>query len=529
MSSKTLSSMPEGIRNAMVRLAKKFVYSGVLARIKEHQEAYEGVGEFRFDQEEEVKGKRWDSFDNLVADADAHSDKVTHPVTISTEAAYALVVPFLAISNVINGAVSRAPGGDKLPVGAVEMLNQASGTEAAVMRATVAIRSHMGPLIGTGLMAREYDAPRSFRDKLEALVSSKALAVRVGPATIGWYIDFLKCVAWKTGNAVWITKKFTLNYEQVLLILTDFRACCPADADVSAMVNDVMDQVNNVVTVQERAAEDAKERKVAAAKKASAEKKAAAEKKAGGAAAPEKKAGGAAAEPKTKLKPGAAAAEAKTPPTPAPKGEEKKAEAGRPLAAAKPRAPAGAPPSKVNATTLPSKLSAAAVAAAAAATAKPIATPPNKVPGGKAPAPPAALKVPPKGKVAPVAAPVEMPAEEQAADETKDDALDEPEDLEDMADPPLDEDKNPEDPEDLEAAAESGPDVAEPQKPPAPKAVLNGASNGANGHAVKPGKAAPAKAAPAKLQTAEVGLIVEGLNYDDMYDTLAGANMAAPQ
>jgi hypothetical protein len=266
MSIKTLSSVPQGIRDALVKLTKKFIYNGILARIREHQETYEGFGEYRFDPEEEVKGKQWDSFDNLVADE--RNEKVIHPVTVSTEAAYAMIVPFLAASNVITRV-------GKLPeLGALDLMIASETAGADVIRAMVLVRDHMMPLISTDLMSREYEAIRSFRDKLEALVTNKTYVTKGGTTVVSAYVDFLKCIAYMAGNAVWETKKFTLNYEQTILILTNLKICKADDNSVTALIADVKEQVSAVVTAQERAAADAKEKKIASEKKAQAEKKA---------------------------------------------------------------------------------------------------------------------------------------------------------------------------------------------------------------------------------------------------------------
>src|SRR5271169_296010 len=74
---RSLVTMPAGNRDAMVDLVKEFVYKVCLARIKEHQEDFEGHGEYRFDPEEDVKGKTWDTFDS------ADDAKHARPVTIS--------------------------------------------------------------------------------------------------------------------------------------------------------------------------------------------------------------------------------------------------------------------------------------------------------------------------------------------------------------------------------------------------------------------------------------------------------------
>ena len=190
-----------------------------------------------------------------------------HPVTISTEAAYALIVPFVMASNVVNrvGKISAAP---------IEELVGADAPGAAVVSAMSIIRTHMAPLIGTDLMSREYDSISNFRDKLEALVSSKAFVSKGGSSVASLFVDFLKCIAWMAGNAVWRAKKFTLNYEQTLLILANFGLCAPGEKCMEELVSEVEEQVNTVILAQERAAEDAKEKKAAADKKALAEKKA---------------------------------------------------------------------------------------------------------------------------------------------------------------------------------------------------------------------------------------------------------------
>jgi hypothetical protein len=433
--------------------------------------------------------KIWQTFANITAKDPEKGVKV--PVTVTTDVKVAMTSLFIATADLIN-AKGKMPAVDPLAD-----LSAAHSREANIIRLMTAISAHMRPLLLADPMNRDLSYPGIFRQKLEALVTSKAFIDPGSEDVARMFLDFIKSVAWHVGIRAYEHGHLTLNRMTFFSIIASMEASLSeADAPV---VRDVLSYMRDQLDTRDKflAAEEAL--KKAPAKKAPVKKPAATAATATTAAKPATAAKATAAKPATAAK--ATATKAVTAAKPA----AAKATAVKPAtaAAAKPAAAAAKPAAKPAAAAT-TKATAAKPAAAKPATAATKAVTAAKPAAAAAAAKPAAkpAAVKPAAKPAVAAKPAAAPAVEEK--EVEPDAAEAEEEAGDEAG---------EGEPDAEDAAEGEP-VAEEEGEAEPAAEEDGEVEAEDGEA---------EATEATEETEEEG-VAPKLEYDEL---IAGADGAA--
>jgi hypothetical protein len=213
---RTIVTMPAGIRDALCDTAGKAVHAFVLAQIKVLQADAAKRGETpMFDNTRLALGERpWQTFEAYIADRPKKAAPApAAPVTVMTDAKLGLACLLVAIADLIN-AHGKLPAAD--PVGA---LVASAAPEAAVVRLMVAAAERMRSHLGTTPLDRDLGYPAAFRQKLEALVSTKDYIDPGAEALTRLYVDFLKVVAWHVAVDAYEHEHLTLNRNAFCAVL----------------------------------------------------------------------------------------------------------------------------------------------------------------------------------------------------------------------------------------------------------------------------------------------------------------------
>ena len=261
---RTLTKSSAGVRDAVAGCIGKSLVVFSLAQIRILQDD-SGLREETpvFDNESDDAPERpWQTFDNIVADG---SDKlVKTPITVTTDVKMALTSLYIGIADLINHT-------GKLSVAApVKTLTESPFREANIVGFLDAVVAQMRPLLKVDPLSRELGYPALFRQKLEVLVSSKAL-VDPGSETIArLFVDFLKAIAWHAATIAYEHEHLTLNRSTLFAIIGQMGSVVSESA--VPMVRDVLSfmrtQVEGweVATATRKAAQKKTQAKLAAGK-----------------------------------------------------------------------------------------------------------------------------------------------------------------------------------------------------------------------------------------------------------------------
>jgi hypothetical protein len=242
---RNLTTIGASVRDAIAACVGRALTAFALAEIA----VLQADADFReeapmFDNDSDrAPDKPWQTFDNLVSDEPEKG--VTAPITVATDVKMGITSLLIAIADLVNES-------GKLPaVGPLASLAGTSWRESNIVRLMMAVTAQAKPLLREDPMSRDLDFPLVFRQKFEAIVSSKALVDPGSDTVARLFLNFVKVVAWHAAVLAYEGEHLTLNRVTFYSIIASMQAS--VSADDAPVVRDVLSYIRGQVEAWEAA------------------------------------------------------------------------------------------------------------------------------------------------------------------------------------------------------------------------------------------------------------------------------------